>query len=228
MATAIELITRALRVARVIGKDQTPDAEESNDAFSTLNWMLDQWWIQSLAVYVIEKQSWTWTANDPSWSVGPAGDYGMTRPVKIVPGCSVSMLGVDYGLEILTNSAQYDRIANKTTAGIPQYVYYDPVMPEGVLYLWPVPAQNMTFNLRCYQRVTNIAGLASTVDLPPAYEMAIIYNLAQMLAPEYGVAVTPDLEKQARKSLALIKRNNLQPMVMTFDPIASPYVRNIP
>lgn len=228
MATAIQLITRALRLSRVIGKDQTPDAEESNDALTMLNWMLDQWWIQSLAVYATQKTPVSWPSGAASRSIGLTGDTVSDRPVKVVPGSSLRYLGVDYPVSLLTNIEQYERITDKAVGGIPQYLFFDPQYPNGMLYLWPVPAQPMTLTLTTYQRIETIASLASQVEVPPAYEMAMIYNLGVMLAPEYGVGIQPDLQKQATQAKAIIEHNNARPLTMSFDPIASGYVRNMP
>ena len=62
MTTATQIITRAMRLARVIGKGETPDADESADGLQALNTMLDSWQIKRLFVYQIREESFTWAA----------------------------------------------------------------------------------------------------------------------------------------------------------------------
>lgn len=228
MATAIELITRAMRVGRIIGKDQTPTADEANDAFTMLNWMLDQWWTQSLAVYRIARASYAWPSGIVSRTIGPTGDFVADRPVRLAPGCSMTQLTVTYPLIILPNVQDYDLIPYKTDSGLPQRIFYDRTYPNGTLYLWPVPVPGYTLNLNSLQRIESVATLTDTLDLPPAYEMAIVYQLAMRLIPEYGIQPAPDTAAQARDALAVIKRANQQPLTMSSDPITSGYARALP
>jgi hypothetical protein len=51
--------------------------------------------------------------------------------------------------------------------------------------------------------------LVTPVDLLPGYARALRTNLALELAPEWGRVVDPTVERQARESLADVKRANL-------------------
>jgi|GEM_PF-4587514 len=48
--------------------------------------------------------------------------------------------------------------------------------------------------------------LDDIIDLPPGWELALIWNLAEDLLPEYGMADDPRVERKARLTKGHIKR----------------------
>ena len=54
--------------------------------------------------------------------------------------------------------------------------------------------------------------------LPPGYERAIKFNLAEELAPEYGTELLPGAIKIANESKKNVIRINSQPVVAQIDP----------
>ena len=56
--------------------------------------------------------------------------------------------------------------------------------------------------------------ISDTVALPPGYELAIRFNLAQLMMPEYGKTdqvMAAMIDKQAAIGKGIIKRNNMNP-----------------
>jgi hypothetical protein len=132
VATANDLITRALRRARVLGMDQVPSAEVAADALAELNSMLDEWWNDSLAVFHVLQENFALVAGQPSRTIGPAANFVTTRPLELLDGCFVRRAGIDYPLTVLRDRTLYDNIAEQDGAsGIPEYVFYDAAMPPG-------------------------------------------------------------------------------------------------
>jgi hypothetical protein len=75
--TPLDLITLALKKAGVVGVGQTPEAEDTNDAFSDLNMMLGQWNRRRWLVYHLLDVAKVSTGA-ASYTVGPNG--GLCRP----------------------------------------------------------------------------------------------------------------------------------------------------
>lgn len=131
------------------------------------------------------------------------------------------------------NLENYETIGIKSLPGAwPRAVYYQPSEPVGVLNYWPNPNQVSEMHLFCDTVLNQFQTLADTITLPPGYNMALRFNLAELLMPENGVkdqAVIQMVMKQAAESRAWVKRTNMQPIqTARFDPVLTPRGRRAP
>lgn len=82
-ATALDIVTQALKESGVIGVGQTPLAEDVNDSFTRLNWMLSQWAKKRWLVWQLVTLSKISTGQQ-FYTVGPGGDFDVVnRPDRI-------------------------------------------------------------------------------------------------------------------------------------------------
>lgn len=207
MATALSLITRAMRLARVIGKGETLDNDEGQDGLTALNAMLDSWQTERLFVYQIQDDSFTWTATQ-SRTVGAAGDFVMSKPAKIDDSSYFTTGGVDYGVRII-ESDEFAAIPVKTTTStVPTLIYPENGPALITLYAYPVPSASITFHLRSWQLLQSFSGLTTALSLPMGYQRAIEYSLAEEYGPEYGKEVSTTVHAIAARARKNIKRLN--------------------
>ena len=218
MATALSMITRAMRLARAIGKGETPDSSESADGLVALNAMLDSWQIDRLFVYQIVQGSYTWPASTTSRTIGSAGNFNVQRPVRIDSAFVVDSNSQWYPVDVLQDRTEYDSIVTKTTeSSLPKYLFMDSAYPLGVIYLYPVPSVALTLKLNTWQTLQSFASLATDLALPPGYQRAIEYSLAEEFGPEFGVTIPPKVEKIALQSRAAIQNLNMPSLVARVD-----------
>lgn len=214
MATALGLITRAMRLATVIGKGESLDNDEAADGLVALNDMLESWRIDRLFVYQIVQNSYTWPASTVSRTIGTGGNFTDQRPDKIDSAFVVDSDSQWFPLEVLKDRAEYDSIVIKTTSStLPQYLFMDPAFPLGVIYLYPVPSVQVTIKLNTWQALQSFSGLTTALALPPGYQRAIAYSLAEEYGPEFGVAIPKKVEQIAMTARSLIKTHNAPSMV---------------
>jgi hypothetical protein len=111
------------------------------------------------------------------------------------------------------------RVAMKAlTSTRPSSWYYNPTVPGGTLSLWPVPTgASLKGAIYIPTQVARFASLDETIVLPPAYERAIVKNLALELCPSYNKMPHPLLEKQAANALAAVKRANKRTEYLAFE-----------
>jgi len=140
MATVRTLILRAFRRSRSIGVDQTPSADEENEALDTLNQLLDSWWTERLAVYQILQENFSLGSGVTSRTMGSSGNFNTTRPIKIT-GAFIRDSTTDYPLRVAEDRSEYDNITDKTVTGFPSLLFVDTAYPLLTLYFWPVPDQ---------------------------------------------------------------------------------------
>lgn len=212
MATAQTRINRALRLIGAIASGESPTTDESTDALTALNAMIDSWRNDRLMVYALSESTLTLTPTDASYTIGTGGNINTTRPVKIESVfCRAG--SVDFPVEVV-DKARFDAIPDKTTTSdIPQFVYYDSAVTTGNIKLWPVPTTANVLYVTMWTVLSTLASVSTEVTLPPGYERAIDYNLAIEVAPEYEKTVSQEVAKIARDSLAALKKINSRQII---------------
>lgn len=223
MGTAQDLISRSLRTLGAVASGETPTAQESTDALDVLNDLLESWRLDSLLVYAIDRQVFAHTANTASYTIGSGGTWNVTRPVRIerafFQDTTVSP-ALELPYHLLTDD-EYEQLRIKgVTSSWPLSLYYDQAYPLGNVVLWPVPSTNNNTILYLWHVLGPIASLATTVDMPPGYRRALVYNLALELAviPEYSTqGATAGLAKLAQESKAALQDINAETPILSLD-----------
>lgn len=215
--TPRDIITLALKDAGVIGEGIVPEAEDANDAFMKLNWMLAQWQRKRWLIWHLVDLSVVSTGAT-SYSVGPGGDINtLVRPDRIESAFVRQLTGgtpgtmVDYPLGIIPSYESYSIIALKSLQSFPQYVFYDSGYPLAKLYPWPVPQASLyEVHIQVKALLNQLTSLDQEIILPEEYLPAMEFNLAVRLAPAYGAAPSPIIVTLAREALNVLRQANVQ------------------
>lgn len=205
MTTARDLIKGALRKINAIGKGAPLDNDEAQDALSVLNQMLASWSAEGGMVFNETSETFNLTSGDGVYTIGVGGDFNTTRPNRIV-SAFVTFGGTDTPLIFLTKD-QYDSIGIKTDQGEPDCIYYDGNYPLGTIYLDPVPVGG-TITLNMVKPMTSFSSLDTVFAMPGEYQMAIEYNLAVLMAPEYETEPSPTVFRMAVRSKKIVMAQN--------------------
>ena len=218
MTTALELISRALRLANILGEGQIPSADMANNALDTLNGMTGSFNLDSLALLATANVQVATVANQSLYTIGTGGNWATTRPVQI-NSMYVDFGGVSYPISEV-NQQEFNLIVLKGMLGafIPRFFLYVPEHPLGLVTLWPAPNQVLPLTISVDRYVPDITSLATVIVSPPGYERLIVSSLAIELSPEYGREPSAQLQKIARDALARVKQANHIPVVAEFDP----------
>ncbi len=216
MATASDLITRAFRRGRVMGRDQTPAPDDAADALSELNDLLDLWWNDKLAVFRVLSEAFTLVAGQQSYTIGTGGNFNTTRPVKIVPGSYYTLNGIDRQLTVLTDRKSWDEIPYKALQAPPQAIFYDEAFPTGNVFFYPTPDQAYSVHLNSWSRLQTIAALTTSISLPPGYNNLIVNGLAIAICPEYGLEAPASVVRAFNRAYRLLSLVNYELPVMGY------------
>jgi hypothetical protein len=134
------------------------------------------------------------------------------RPLRINSGF-VRVATLDYPVSVITTE-QYETIGLKILNGPwPRAVYYQPTEILGNLTYWPIPASG-EMHLFADTVLSNFVTINDTVLLPQGFNMALRWNLAWLLAPEYGKSDPQQMamiKANAQAGKGLIKRTNMTP-----------------
>lgn len=224
MATAGDLINASLREIGVLAGGETPPADDSTDARTALNRLINQWSAEGLKLFTVTRTTWTITANDGQYTVGASADVNVSRPAIInrVGFIDTSTSpDTEYPLRKLTEDSWANVSLKAQTSTFPEVFYYNPTYPPGTLDLWPVPTSTTLSGVLYAPAVlTEFSGLTTSVSLPNGYERMIVKNLALDLCPSYGKQPSPLLLQQARDATATVQRMNYRLSDLSLDPAA--------
>jgi len=218
MTTALQLVTSALRKIGAVAAGEAPDADEQADALAALNQIVESWNLQGLALYRRENVAYSLVPSQQVYTIGSGANFNGARPITI-NGAFVTRAGIDYPVEVLTQSQWNGILYKSLSSQLPSGVYYEPAYPIGTVRVWPVPLEGLTITLSVNMQISPVASIGATIALPPGYERALVYALAVDLAPEYpAVTLSQRVIDAADEALADIKRaNNTQNQAATFD-----------
>jgi hypothetical protein len=216
MATALDYITRAMKLANILGEGQSPSAEQGQNGLDTLNDMLQAWSLDSLTVYQTTNDQVSLVPAQSVYTIGIGGNFNLDRPVQI-NSAYVDYQGISYPVNQI-NQDEYNLITLKSmTQPLPRMFLYVNTDPLGTLTLWPVPNQALTFTISVDRILSVVASLATTMSFPPGYAKLIRSHLAVELCTEYGRDPPPSLQKQAQEAIASVKKANRTQTVAEYD-----------
>lgn len=214
MTTPLDIINLAFKSAGILGVGQTSSAEDTNDAFTLLNFMLSQWNRKRWLIYHLNTYSVNCTGQ-LSYTVGPTGDFNIARPDRLESAFFRQIIPsnpnqVDYPLEIISSREDYNRIALKALGSFPTYIFYDSGFPLGTVYPWPVPSNLYQLFISVKADLALFTSLTQSVVLPPEYYAAILYNLSARLRTAWQLPPDPSVIGLAKDALNVIRGANAQ------------------
>ena len=210
--TAADIIKRALRIAQVISQGDDPSGtDKETDALPVLNSMIASWSAERLTVPYLVTDTLTLTPSDGEYTFGTGGDINSARPNRIEEAFIRDANNIDYPVKIV-HVSKYNDVEDKTTEGRPYYLYYIAEYPLAKIKLIYVPDAAETLVLDSWKPLTQIATVATTINLPGEYRRALEYNLAVDLAPEYAQELSQSVYTEANQSKKIIKKLNAVPV----------------
>ena len=219
--TAGDIIRLALRDAGVVGVGQTPLNEDTDDSLSRLNMMIGQWAQKRWLVYHLKDIIYQSTGA-LSYTIGTGGQFNTPRPDRIESAFarqnSATTLPIDYPIDMITSREEYNRIALKSLASFPQFLFYDSDFPLGNLFWYPVPNNAFELHVSVKDQLGQFPNLTTQIVLPSAYFDAIYYNLQVRLRDAYDMPPKESTTNLAQQALQTIRIDNAQIPTLTLPP----------
>ena len=222
MSTARDLISGSLRLLGVKGQGEVATGAEAADALAVLNELIDSMNATGTLLYTTTTKVYNLSTTTVPFTIGPTGQIVETlRPTQLVGAWWRDLSNTpntDLRLQVLSDSDYGDIVSKGTQSAFPSAIYMDRQYPNANIYLWPAPSD--TSKALVLQFAAPLGGFATLDDIesmPPAYRQMLRYNLAVMIAPEYGIDPSPAVITTAISSRQLIEQANFRPYLMSFD-----------
>lgn len=219
-----DLCTAALKESGFLGVGQTAKADDVNDAWARMQWMLQQWERQRWLVYHIVNLRKTSTGAQ-TYTVGPGGDFstGTTatsvrpdrlRYAQLIQTQNSQPNNIFYDLRVLQSAEDYAKIAIPGLVSFPGCVFLDTGWPLATLKVYPVAQANI-YDIQLgvlAQLPPKFGTLATRIDLPYEYYAAMLFNLALRLRQRWQIPAPPGdtLPGMAKEALNIIRTANVQ------------------
>ena len=216
MSVLTEIIEPAFTELGVKPPDQDLGNAEAVWGLNKLNRLLGQWATRRLFVYVENHNSYTFSASQQSYTIGPSGaNFTATRPVRVLRANLRQVADspdTHIPLEVINTSDYAALRVPALSSTIPTKLYYQPTFPNGTLWPWPYPTVTTNqLELFTWNQIASFAALSDAVSFPPGYLDALIYALAESMLPTYpSEAAASYVIEQARKAIYAIQSLNTQ------------------
>lgn len=196
--SASDVIVAARRKLGIQAQEETLEAADLDDGLKTLNMMLKAWQADGVMCWTSSELTFVLAQADTNVTFGAGMDV-TTIPFEIV---SININRGSNDLPMMQMSRQdYRRLPNKTSQGCPTQFYYDRQRSGGTLYIWPAAdATAGTLYIDTRRIIMDMDASANTFDLPQEWYEAIVYNLADRLAEDYGMVGSPEAQQVSGKA----------------------------
>jgi len=227
MATTVgDIIRASLRKIKVLAAGEPLPASDGQDAKEVFELMVDDWTTEQLLIPVVSVVTGTLVENEGDYTIGiwpsgvaPATHIETPRPEEILAAFIRDTSGTDYIQEII-DVETYSRISRKSNASRPSRFYLQKGWPLNTIRFESLPYQDEVLHLSVVQPLAGVlptTSLTDEVNLPPGYKQTLIYNLAILLADEWGGTITPSIATIATEGKKRIKRANWRKIVLGMD-----------
>lgn len=214
-----DLINYAFRISGVLGVGQAALPQDFEDARTTLDNLSEQWQRMRWLVFRLDDFHTTARLFKPTYTIGltPDADIHFPRPSTIesvylrqVVGGSPNSFPVDFPLRQIMSKEEWNAIPLKHLWSWPSQWFYDPTLPDGTFYIWPIPLQHhFELHFSVPQHISNIPlDRDLLVYLPPESQKALAYNLAVELRAHYDLPPNQGLGINAATSLGVLRTMN--------------------
>jgi hypothetical protein len=236
MMTARTIVTLALRDSGYLALGQQAPAQIVNEAFIRLNWIIKQWnALRWMSWHLLDLSCES--SGQEYFTIGPSGDFdpgatfssdynndydgqsGQTsfgmRPLKLEKAYArmTNSPGIptDYSLRLIPSYEDYSKIVLKTMTNFPTHFFYDPALPLGKIYFWPIP-QNQLYEMHVLirQPLLTFPSLDSQLLIPGEYEPALELTLAVWLRRAAKMPPDPELAQLWKNAMNIIRVNNTE------------------
>ena len=184
-----DIITAALRKLGVIAIGQTPDTDSISNGAMALNMVISS--LRTIGMPLWARKSYTFSpiANQATYNIGIGQALNTAYPLHVLQAYRQdSSSTTKIKMEVIPNF-NYN-LYSTSSGGIPIQLYYQPLVNYGVISVWPTPDTTATSSsiTVVYQAPYQYFNSSTdTLDFPEEWYLAIVYKLATVLAPEWGI-----------------------------------------
>jgi hypothetical protein len=218
-STAGDVLYIAFREARILKRPQAGiSPSEGLDGLIFLNQQIDYWSARGCYSWTSTFATFTLTPNHQPHRIGPgltSPDFAVAqRPVEIISASVIlpgSTTTTDVPIAIRDNAWWAAKSVKNQTSTFPTDLYYEPDVPSGQLWFWPIAVTSYGVRLESLVQLQQFTATSASFIAPPAYLAAVTLTLAEELVDLWGTEMPPNLARRAMKARDALQSNNYLP-----------------
>lgn len=218
------IISAALRKIGAIFQGGAPNSVEITNSSEALNNLVAEFQTLGMPLWSRTDYIIPMIDSQTSYTIGVGQSVNTPFPLKILQAWTVPIVGG--GIQELWPNAidVFNRLPTTPTTGIPSQYNYQPFINYGVLRIWPAPnsstVSDRSLHISYLAPFEGFTSASNTPYFPREWNNALIYGLANLMAPEYGLPI-PDkayFSKEAKLHLDIALDFGLENASLTFSP----------
>lgn len=224
LLTAGDICLKAAQMMGAYDASTPLSAADGALLLDLFNSMMDEWSNYTLACFEVLEQSAPLVPGQASYTIGPGGNFNMTRPLKILTDPGTAYVqdgnGNNYGMDVVPRDKWnlYSNRSSLINSNFPNVLFYDPQFPLGVINILPYPNIAYTMFWDSMLQFGEFSSLNSLLSLPPGYNIAMFSNLAVLAKPFFlDGQMDPAIPATAARTLGAIKRTNQRELYALYD-----------
>lgn len=187
--TANQVITAAMFTGGALADGESPTVGELARGLEGLQILLKAWADKGYKGWLYGTQSFAFVASREYWTLGETGaNVTMVRPERIAQAWweDTATPANRTPLNPLSRN-NFNNLTPKLQTSLPNSWYYDPQIPNGRFYIWPLCINTSGTLGFSYQRpISDLSGGTGTFDVPQQWYHALKWNLAYECMTDWG------------------------------------------
>lgn len=203
--TRDQIITAAVRKTGRLASGQSLSAQQITDGAQALNALIAQLQTAGMPLWERTETTFPLTLDVSTYTIGTGLTINVPAPLKLYQAFAVSSSN---GTEMEIVSFFDNSTSILTSSGSrPTQISYQPRIDAGTITIWPRPdataVAGVTVRILYQSPFEMFTAAGETMDLPKEWHQTLIYMLAVVLAPEWGVPLSDRqlLKREADESM---------------------------
>lgn len=183
--TQNDIIKAAFRKLQVYAEGDTVPPTALSDASFALNVWIKSLCMKGYFLWCVQDIPVPMVAAQAAYQIGPLSNQ--PRPLRILDAYIRNSQGNDVKLTI-TSRYDYDTLGQKAASGIPNQLYYDPQLNNGIVTLYNVPIDaTQTVHLVIQRQIQDFNLSTDNPDFPQEAFNMLVWGLADQIGLDYSV-----------------------------------------
>lgn len=222
--TVQQLVEAALRKLTVLEEGQSSNADQLSTGTQALNTLVAALQTEGLLLWTRQEITVPLTASTTTYSIG-IGQTVNTRFPTDIEQVLVKQTSSGSTVELTKSHSKDILRLNDTNTGTPVQYSYTPYINYGQLRVWPAPttevAADYTLLVTSFTPLEYATASTETMYFPQEWHLSLIYELALLLADEYGKSLEERqwLSKLAGKYTKAASENTQEPASLFLYPL---------
>lgn len=203
----LSIISDAYFDAGLTQEGQSPNSEQIVSGMRKLTDMINLWQTQGLKLWLLEDTPITLVEGQGWYSLGPAGNVSMTKPLRVVECYYMDQKSVRRPLNAMS-WREYTMLSQTTQKGQLNSYFVDKQPTELKVFFWLVPdaiAVKGQAHLVLQTQVANLISVTETMNFPLEWRMGLRWGLADELATGQPQAIMDRCQQRANVYRSLLE-----------------------